>query len=296
MKKFRTIFLPLFLCSVILLSGYLSPVLFDKLTPDPRNIAEPISISTVGNPMHLESAVEVILPPWDDISTNQAEHLLEAFAISEDEQAALSEQIEADIEALFPDITNIGVLQDHDWTDVLLFRENYYFLVLQDHSCTFRLDGSVDDAPYMVDYVLDSFNTFPIYLHLQGEKTLPVADESKLRDNLEQLISKLRRDFWQDPIDSLNSMYMGKYVSPLTGVFMELFLHDDFSKTVWLSILLHCEDIYTLTYKNETLLVMVDEENLISYLFFDALTNRVTGYSIDPRLVSLSMDSTRISP
>ena len=77
---------------------------------------------------------------------------------------------------------------------------------------------------------------------------------------------------------------------------MELFLHDDFSKTVWLSILLHCEDIYTLTYKNETLLVMVDEENLISYLFFDALTNRVTGYSIDPRLVSLSMDSTRISP
>ncbi len=295
MKLSRTVFLPLLLCGVILLSGYLSPILFEWLTPDPKNIVESVPISTAGSPMYLENTVEVILPPWDDINMNQTENLLGAFAISADEQAALSEHIEADIEALFPDITTTDTLQYNDMVDALLIHE-YNLLFLQDHSCSFRFDGSVDNAPYMLDYGLDRFNTFPIYLHLQGEKTLPVADESELRDNLEQLIGKLKRDFWLDPIDSLNLIFTGKYASPLTEAFVQLFSHDSFSKTVWLSILLNCEDIYTLTYKNETLLVMVDEQNLISYLFFDALTNRVTGYSIDPQLVSLSMDSTRISP
>ena len=298
MKNYRTVILPLLLFCVILLSGFFSPILFDRLISDPRNKVEPITIEIVDSPMYLERIDTVILPPWDEINIEHANYLLDTFAVTDDQKAALSRHIETDIQALFPNTSTADTLQYTDITEALQIH-GHNLLFLQDHSCSFRFDVSDESAPYTLDYVFDVWNTFPVYLHLQGEKTLPLADDREFRNHLEQVMSQLKRDFRRkgvDPIDSLKAMNTDKYAAPLTEAFMSLLSHDTTDKKVWLSILLNCQDIYTLTYKNETLVVMVDKENLISCLFFDALTNRVTGYGIDPQLVSLSMDPTRISP
>lgn len=298
MKSYRTVILPLLLCFVILLSGYFSPVLFDRLIPDPRNQVEPITVEAADNPMYLERIDTVILPPWDDIAIDQAEPLLATFTVTDSEKAALSRQIETDMQVLFPVTSTDDTLQYHDMTEALQIYGNN-LLFLQDHSCSFRLDASTEEAPYTLDYALDVWNTYPVYLHLQGEKTAPLADGSTLRDHLEQVITELKRDYRKkdfDPVDSLKEMDVDKSAKPLTEALVRLLSHDSTDKKVWMSILLNCRDIYTLTYENETLVVMVDKENLISCLFFDALTNRVTGYGIDPQLISLSMDAARISP
>lgn len=173
-------------------------------------------------------------------------------------------------------------------TDALRIHQNH-LLFLQDHSCSFRFDDSADDAPYMLDLVLDGRKMFPVYLHLQAEQSSPVAEENELRNAMDQIVSKFKYDFWQeglDPIDSLNSMRTTAYKTSLAEALLRLLSHDIFSYDVWQSILLNCREIYTLTYKNETLLVMADDQNLTCCLFFDALTNRVTGYSIDPVTIS----------
>ncbi len=297
MKYFRTAFLPLLLCGVILLSGYLSPLLFNLFTPDPKNKVESVPISTEDNPMYLESVNEVILPPWDEIDTDEAGYLLETYAIPDDAYVALSGRMEADIEALFPGITTKSSY--HAMTEVMRIYDDH-LLFLQDHLGDFCLDASGEEASYKLDYVMDGWNIFPISLHLKGEETAPVTDESALRDSLDQLTSVLRQGVRSgidpDPIDTLDIMYVGKYTEPLTAVFKGLLSHDEVSKQVWLSIIINCRKVYTLTHNNETLLVMVDAENLISCLFFDANSNRITGYSLDPQLVSLSMDTTRILP
>ena len=146
---------------------------------------------------------------------------------------------------------------------------------------------------------MDGWNNFPISLHLKGEETAPVSDERELRDNLDQIIDILKQGFLHldiDPILNLsdpNTIYVGRYTEPLSDAFKALLSYDQTSYCVWLSIILNCQNIYSLTYNNETLLVMVDTENLISCLFFDAHTNRITGYSLDPKLVSLSMNKIR---
>ena len=171
-------------------------------------------------------------------------------------------------------------------------------MFLQDYPCTFRLDGSAEEAPYKLDYVMDGWNIFPVSLHIKSEETAPVTDESDLRNSMDQLIVTLRQGLRSglnvDPIHTLNTMYVGKYTEPLTDALVGLISHDEVSTNVWLTILLSCQNVYTLTHNNETLLVMVDDKNLISCLFFDANTNRITGYSLDPRLVSLSMEAVRL--
>jgi len=298
MKYFRTTFLPLLLCGAILLSGYLSPLLFDLLTPNPKNTVESIPIASEDNPMYLESADEVILPPWDQIDIEESGNLFETYnTIADDAQIALRERMRADIESFFPGIATTDTSRYDDMTEVMRIYEDH-LLFLKDYPCSVRLNGSAEKTSYKLDYVMEGWNSFPISLHLKGEETAPVSDDSELRNSMDQLIGVLkqgvRSSFDVDPIHTLDIMYVGKYTEPLTDAFKALLSHDEVSRSVWLSILLNCQSVYTLTHNNETLLVMVDTENLISCLFFDAHTNRITGYSLDPPLVSLSMGAVRL--
>lgn len=290
MKIFRTVFLPLLLCSVILLSGYFSPLLFDRLTPDLRNKAEYVSIAAADSPMYLENTEEVILPPWDEINMDQAGKLLETFAIADYEQMELSTYVNDHTAALFRTISTTNWDQFDGIAEAMRIHEDH-LLFLQDYPCSFRFMESVEETHYMLDYVLDGRSIFPVCLHLKGEKTMPVEDETALRDSLEHIVSQVTYDFLHKDLNAVASLtyYMedGEYTTPLTDAVLRLLSFNSSSYKVWLYILLNCQDIYTLTYQNETLLVMVDRQNLISCLFFDAATNQVTGYSIDPQLVSI---------
>lgn len=293
MKIFRTVFLPVLLFSVILLSGYFSPILFDRLTPDLRNKAEPVSIAAEDSPMYLENTEEVILPPWDEINMDQAGKLLETFAIADYEQMELSTYVNAHTAALFRTFSTTNWDQFDGMAEAMRIHKER-LLFLKGYPCSFRLKQGADVSPYTLDYVLDGWNIFPVCVHMKGEKTMPVADENAIRDSLEHIVSQVTHDFLREDLNavaSLTFMEDGEYTTPLTDAVLRLVSYNAPSYNVWVSILLNCQDIYTLTYQNETLLVMVDRQNLISCLFFDASANQVTGYSIDPQLVGIYINS-----
>jgi len=291
MKRFRTVFLPLLLCCAILLSGYFSPVLFDKLTPDLRNKVEPISIAAADTPMYLESTDEVLLPPWDDIVIYQADSLMNTFALAPDEQSALSEYIAADIAALFPNIRTDSESTNNDLIDALQIYQNQ-LLFLQDYSCSFYFTDSADYTPCTLDLVIDGRTMFPTYMHLREKESLPVTDDAELRNCMKNLIDQLQYDVLRDymePIDSIRLISKSNpdaYTVSLAQAMLGLFSRSELSCDIWWSILLACRDIYTLTYENESLLVLVGDQNLTCCLFFDALTNHITGYSIDPNIIT----------
>ena len=293
MKLIRTVFLPLLLCSAILFTGYCSPMLFDRITPNLQNKVRTISISGTDSPIYLENAAEVVLPPWDKIIVYQAEPLVDTFTLTFDEQVTLGDYIAADIAALFPNMLLDSQFQFMDMTGSIQLHQEYpsYFLFLQDYSCSFSAENSAAKTKYQLDFVLDGRNMLPLYLHLRTAETAPVIDENSLRSDMEQLINKLKYDFWQelgDPVEillPLSESDENTYKASLADAMLALLSHDDYSFSLWFSILLNCREIYTLPYENETLLVMTNDQNLTCCLFFDGVTNRVTGYSIDPSLV-----------
>ena len=71
MKFLRTVLLPLLLCGIILTVGFCSPTLFSAVVSDHKGRTERVAIAGQENPLYLENAAEVSLPPWDAIGDDR---------------------------------------------------------------------------------------------------------------------------------------------------------------------------------------------------------------------------------
>lgn len=284
MKILRTVILPLLLCGVILFAGYCTPMLFNYFTPDLTNEVRSFPVSDMDNPMYLENTAEIVLPPWDQIIEYQAKPLTEVFPMTLDEQTSCSEYIRITIATLFPEAEAKAEPEFID--DLQIYNEAHIFL--RDYSYT-PYEGA--DA-CKLDLVLYSVDLLPLYCHLSAQKTAPAADEAALRDDMEQLLNELKFGVFEearDPAeilcriaDSSDDSFM-----PLLARTLLRLICESGCEELWLSILLGANDVYTLTYQDETLLVLTDDQNRTCCLFYDGLSNRITGYSIDPKLTGI---------
>ena len=55
----------------------------------------------------------------------------------------------------------------------------------------------------------------------------------------------------------------------------------NYTASAWLEALIGYRNIDTLTYNNETLLVLSDEQNRTYCIFYDGVSNRPTGFCVD---------------
>lgn len=309
MKLFRTAFVPLLLCGIILALGFFSPALFSALTPDHKDQTERVAIAGKENPLYLEGDTEIALPPWDVIG-GQGVPLRE---YSDEVRPELNSHISA-LLGLFdcaPD-------QTEDFADAmyvcdgrLLYLRGYPF------SSTDR---------YTLDLVLEYDSMFPIYLHVRSsaQDTAPAefpasllscfreaaniwtgsfirhytADTAYTQDTLyEEIAQNAAKDaYMQEDEEVLAFVNFFNAVAlqfdGLTAAAPEEAEIVFDSAILWNALLADMQDCYTLTYENETVIVLTDYSNIPCTLYYDAAQNRVTGFGIDAARFGYTAEAT----
>lgn len=305
MKVLSSVFLPLLLCALILVLGFFMPALFGRVLPDFKDEPQTVSIAGAESPLYIENAVEVALPPWDVID--------ETHAASFSDLADFSDQGVEQVDALLtgylePFIPNAQIALDHPFYQSLLIQNNLLF------TRDFRVTTSF--AAYTVDLVVTT-DGLPLYVHTResGTETAPVSDPEALEKDLAAALDicfSYLENRMSDPyalneisavwlVEEAQSVYPDTYVPVFAEVFSTLFRQvdtdtDGYLQTeilyLWEEVLRNRQDIYSLTYENETLLVVTDDQNHLCILFFDGAQARVTGISVDTALLGYSASPT----
>ena len=68
---FLSVFLPVFLCAVILTLGYFSPTLYSRIMPNYKNQEGTASLTGAESPLYIEDPSSLVLPPWNEIDTSK---------------------------------------------------------------------------------------------------------------------------------------------------------------------------------------------------------------------------------
>ena len=169
MKFLRTVLLPLLLCGIILTVGFCSPTLFSAVVSDHKGQTERVAIAGQENPLYLENASEVSLPPWDAIGDDRGVPL-SAYS------ASTAEDVNSFILALLK-LFGVPPAAQEDFAAEMRVH-NGQLISLRDYRYN---SGDL----YALDLVLQYDTLLPIYMHTRclAYDTQPAADTEALLDN-----------------------------------------------------------------------------------------------------------------
>lgn len=306
MKIIRTFLIPLLLCGAILAVGLFSPYLFNTVSPDYRDEAQSVSIAGAESPLYIENEVDVSLPPWDVIGDAAGTLLMDTLTEGENVTAEgvnlMNTYIANLVEAFGP-----RPADGEDFCSKMRVADQQ-LLFLRDYRYTPPGSGQ-----YTLDLVLTS-SAFPLYAHVRtaDASPSPVSDTEAFEKDfilvrelfLPPLMDELGYEATDDSAqtvyikdtlsavtDQASEMYPDSYVPALTDALgsMTLFFSDPLAGTTesssilyeWQNILLGTQDFYTMTYENETVIVLTDYNNRPYTLFFDGTENKCTGFGFD---------------
>lgn len=298
MKILRSVVLPLLLCALILALGFFAPRFYLRCAPDFTDDEQTVSIAGAESPLYIENTVEIVLPPWNLIDETHAA----SFPTLAQFNTQAANQIDATLlNVLRPFVPNPQLIQDTSFYDEL--RVSNKLLFLRDFAFTTGEEGD-----YAVDFVC-TYVGIPLYVHARetGHETAPAADADALERDFETarenclayisdadigeiaaISSALLDEMERSYPDTYVPTFMRVLLSPLNcQTEYDSYLDIEISN-LWRSILQDMQDCYTLTYKNETLLVMTDSRNRPCTLFFDGASDRVTGYSVDAAILGFT--------
>ena len=302
MKILRNVVLPLLLCALILALGFFAPRFYLHCAPDFTDNVQTVSIAGAESPLYIENTVEIVLPPWDQIDETHAA----SFPTLTQFNAQTANQIDATLlNVLRSFVPNPQLIQDTSFYDEL--RVSNELLFLRD----FAVSTEEGDT-YTVDFVYTNVG-LPLYVHARelNRETAPAADAAALERDFETARENCLAYISDTDIgeiaaissvllDEMERSYPDTYVPTFMRVLLSLLYcqteYDSYLdieiSNLWQSILQDMQDCYTLTYKDETLLVMTDSRNRPCTLFFDGASDRVTGFSIDAALLGYSASPT----
>lgn len=314
MKFLRTVLLPLLLCGIILTVGFCSPTLFSAVVSDHKGQTERVAIAGQENPLYLENAAEVSLPPWDAIGDDRGVPL-SAYS------ASTAKDVNSFILAL---LKLFGAPPDAQEDFAAEMRvHNGQLISLRDYRYN---SGDL----YALDLVLHYDTLLPIYMHTRclAYDTQPAADTEALLDDF-----RSAADLWNsytyevyallpsddaDTIVQLDeaaavvqddalSLFPDRSVSSFVQFFNRIGMEIDalsgqsgrsdyaWYTWMWHDLLNSVQDSYALTYDDETVVVLTDYGNRPYTLYYDGSRDRITGFGLDASLVSYSADTAAFS-
>lgn len=312
MKFLRTVLLPLLLCGIILTVGFCSPTLFSAVVSDHKGRTERVAIAGQENPLYLENTAEVSLPPWDAIGDDRGVPLSTY-------SASTAEDVNSFILAL---LKLFGAPPDAQEDFAAEMRvHNGRLISLRDYRYN---SGDL----YALDLVLHYDTLLPIYMHTRclAYDTQPAADTEALLDDF-----RSAADLWNsytydvypllyddDGLAQLSAIAAAvqddaQAMFPDSGIpgFVRFFNHiclemaafsgqpasSDYVwyMQMWRDLLNSMQDSYTLTYDEETVVVITDYSNRPYTVYYDGSRGRITGFGLDASLVSYSADTAAFS-
>lgn len=314
MKFLRTVLLPLLLCGIILTVGFCSPTLFSAVVSDHKGRTERVAIAGQENPLYLENAAEVSLPPWDAIGDDRGVPL-SAYS------ASTAEDVNSFILALLELFGAPPAAQEDFAAEMRV--HNGQLISLRDYRYN---SGDL----YALDLVLHYDTLLPIYMH-----TRCLAYDTQPADDAEALLDDFRSaaDLWNsytydvyallpsDDADAIAQLYEtarvvqddAQAMFPDSGIpgFVRFFnrigmefaalsgqpASSDYVWYMWMwhDLLNSVQDSYALTYDDETVVVLTDYGNRPYTLYYDGSRDRITGFGLDASLVSYSADTAAFS-
>ena len=311
MKFLRTVLLPLLLCGIILTVGFCSPTLFSAVVSDHKGQTGRVAIAGQENPLYLENAAEVSLPPWDAIGDDRGVPL-SAYS------ASTAEDVNSFILAL---LKLFGAPPDAQEDFAAEMRvHNGQLISLRDYRYN---SGDL----YALDLVLHYDTLLQIYMH-----TRCLAYDTQPADDTEALLEDFRSaaDLWNsytydvalsydaDAIVQLDeaaavvqddalSLFPDSSVSSFVQFFNRIGMEIDAlsgqsgrSDYVWYTWMWHdllnsVQDSYALTYDDETVVVLTDYGNRPYTLYYDGSRDRITGFGLDASFVDYFADTAAFS-
>ena len=311
MKFLRTVLLPLLLCGIILTVGFCSPTLFSAVVSDHKGQTERVAIAGQENPLYLENTAEVSLPPWDAIGDDRGVPL-SAYS------ASTAEDVNSFILALLK-LFGVPPAAQEDFAAEMRVH-NGQLISLRDYRYN---SGDL----YALDLVLHYDTLLPIYMH-----TRCLAYDTQPADDAEALLDDFRSaaDLWNsytydvalsydaDAIVQLSAIAAAvqddaQAMFPDSGIpgFVRFFNHiclemaafsgqpasSDYVwyMQMWRNLLNSMQDSYTLTYDEETVVVITDYSNRPYTVYYDGSRGRITGFGLDASFVSYSADTAAFS-
>ncbi len=303
MKILHTAVFPLLLCALILALGFGAPALFNRLVPDQKGQVETVAIAGKESPLYLETDTDIALPPWDVISGEGVP--LSSYTNDVDlDSADLNTYIAMLVEQL-------GLAQDrYEDYCAKLYVYNDQLLYLRDY----ELDCG---DRYTLDVVL-LMNTFaPLYLHVRNTTydTAPVdspdtllsdfsnaaalwIELSQTSDAIEQqLLLEMDAQAAEMDAEDRARIFVDFFSMPLRQIsalnadslFYYRFVEEAYT---WQNTLYAMLDTYTLTYEDETVIVLTNNFNRACTIYFDGAHNRVTGFGFDAATLGYSEQTT----
>ena len=310
MKRFRTILIPLLLCCLILTAGFGLPALFGRAVPDFKDAPESVAIAGKESPLYLEDDTEIALPPWDAIAADSSVPLSEYPAMQIDADFA-NGSIQA-LAGLFGAVP----AEAEDFVGALrVFDDTFLFL----HGYTYT---AVDGEAYTLDLVLDISGIFPLSLHVRplSDEPLPASDADQLLTALETALQFWQTQLYERPeIYNADSDARMQWLRDTLSLVYHTYGESTYAHLVsqFCTFLMACEDIqpggsawtapifapgylevgYTISYENETVIVLTDYSNMPYTLYYDGDAQKITGFGLDARLAGYTgYDSERDAP
>lgn len=314
MKFLRTVLLPLLLCGIILTVGFCSPTLFSAVVSDHKGQTERVAIAGQENPLYLENAAEVSLPPWDAIGDDRGVPL-SAYS------ASTAEDVNSFILALL-ELFGVPPAAQEDFAAEMRVH-NGQLISLRDYRYN---SGDL----YALDLVLHYDTLLPIYMH-----TRCLAYDTQPADDAEALLDDFRSaaDLWNsytydvyallpsDDADAIAQLYEtarvvqddAQAMFPDSGIpgFVQFFnrigmefavisgqpANSDYVWYTWMwhDLLNSVQDSYALTYDDETVVVLTDYGNRPYTLYYDGSRDRITGFGLDASFVDYFADTAAFS-
>lgn len=312
MKFLRTVLLPLLLCGIILTVGFCSPTLFSAVVSDHKGQTERVAIAGQENPLYLENAAEVSLPPWDAIGDDRGVPL-SAYS------ASTAEDVNSFILALLK-LFGVPPAAQEDFAAEMRVH-NGQLISLRDYRYN---SGDL----YALDLVLQYDTLLPIYMHTRclAYDTQPAADTEALLDNF-----RSAADLWNsytydvalsydaDAIVQLDeaaavvqddalSLFPDSSIPGFVQFFNRIGMEIDalsgqsgrsdyaWYTWMWHDLLNSVQDSYALTYDDETVVVLTDYGNRPYTLYYDGSRDRITGFGLDASFVDYSADAYATPP
>ena len=311
MKFLRTVLLPLLLCGIILTVGFCSPTLFSAVVSDHKGQTERVAIAGQENPLYLENAAEVSLPPWNPIDDDRGVPL-SAYS------ASTGEDVNSFILALLK-LFGVPPAAQEDFAAEMRVH-NGQLISLRDYRYN---SGDL----YALDLVLQYDTLLPIYMH-----TRCLAYDTQPADDAEALLDDFRSaaDLWNsytydvalsydaDAIVQLDeaaavvqaaalSLFPDSSVSGFVQFFNRIGMEIDalsgqsgrsdyvWYMWMWHDLLNSVQDSYALTYDDETVVVLTDYGNRPYTLYYDGSRDRITGFGLDASFVDYFADTAAFS-
>lgn len=306
MKHFRTLFLPLLLCVLILLLGFFAPTVFDRLSPDFKNEVQTVSIAGTESPLYIADSTEIKLPPWDAqiFSDNWMPASTVYWNISSENLDFFNTFVADCFEPFLTDGDTIPA--DTDFFSKTRCCDSFFFL--QDLEVT-----TSQSRTCRVDLVLCIDQAIPLYVHVRytEDEVSPISDADSFESELMEAL-----DYWFLSSDLYNvydydmavndSEYINLRTESASAFTRFLFLFHPTSPYIYSAssletqtiqnLLWSLSDFSVLEYEDESLLVLADSANWLYCVLYDSVSNRVTGYGTDSEALFFLTDTETAVP